>query len=35
MIKEYDPNEENAKARAKKRAEAIKKKQDTFAIDKS
>lgn len=35
MIKEHDPNEESAKIRAKKRAEAIKMKQEIFEIDKS
>lgn len=35
MIKEHDPNEESAKVRAKKRAEAIKAKEDMFHIDKS
>ena len=36
MIKEYDPNEENAKTRAKKRAEEIKKREDIeYEIDKS
>ncbi len=33
MIKEHDPNEESAKVRAKKRAEAIKMKEDKFEID--
>jgi len=30
MIKEYDPNEDNAKSRAKKRADELKKKEDTI-----
>ena len=35
MIKEYDPNEDNARTRAKKRVEELKKKDDTYIIDKS
>ena len=35
MIKEYDPNEDNAKTRAKKRAEEIKKREKSLEIDKS
>jgi hypothetical protein len=35
MIKEYDPNEDNAKTRAKKRAEAIKKREKSLEIDKT
>lgn len=33
MIKEYDPNEDNARTRAKKRADTIKKKDETWEID--
>tara|TARA_B110000285_G_scaffold207298_1_gene246555 strand:+ start:236 stop:556 length:321 start_codon:yes stop_codon:yes gene_type:complete len=33
MIKEYDPNEHNAKTRAKIRAEAIKKREAALEID--
>jgi hypothetical protein len=35
MIKEYDPNEDNAKTRAKKRADEIKKREKCLEIDRS
>jgi hypothetical protein len=35
MIKEYDPNEDNAKTRARVRAEIIKKREAAMEIDKS
>lgn len=35
MIKEYDPNEDSAKTRAKARAEAIKKRQAAIEVDQS
>jgi hypothetical protein len=34
MIKEYDPNEDNAKTRARTRAEEIKKRQTAIEVDK-
>jgi len=35
MIKEYDPNEDNAKTRAKRRVEELKKKDDNYVADRS
>ena len=35
MIKEYDPNEDNAKTRAKRRVEELKKKDDNYMADRS